>query len=263
MGALLIGTSGYSYDDWVGPVYPEGTKRGDFLPFYAERFSFTELNFTYYREPNPAALRRIGAKVPAEFRFTVKAPGALTHERRRDWPAAAARFVEAADALGDRLAGALLQFPFSFHYETANRRYLASVTDALRPLRLFVEFRNAEWQEPTVLREMERRGLALVIPDLPRLKGLPRVEPRLTAPWGYVRFHGRNAAAWWNGTNVTRYDYRYGEDELAEWVGPIHSLVDRAEAVVIAFNNHFAGQAVENATQLAAMLAGGTATVGS
>lgn len=266
VGELLVGTSGYSYDDWVGPVYPPGTRRSDFLDHYARRFGFTELNFTYYRQPDADALRAIAGKTPTGFRFAVKAHRSLTHDRGSGWQREAERFADtvtvlrsvesavAGQANEDRLAGVLLQFPFSFHYAPENRRYLASVTDALAPLRLFVEFRNAAWDQESVWQEMERRGLGLVVPDLPALDGLPRTPPRLTADWGYVRFHGRNASQWWSGTNVTRYDYLYAGDELRSWVGPVRELVSGSEAVIIAFNNHFAGQAVRNAEEFAAMI---------
>ena len=275
VGEIVIGTSGYSYDDWVGPIYPSGTRQADFLPLYARRFAFTELNFSYYRLPEASTLRSIALKTPPRFRFSVKAHRSLTHDRAAGWAREAGRFAEAAAALAavprptgpagpdgepapgsaDQLAGVLLQFPFSFHYTAENRRYLASLADALAPLRLFVEFRNAEWDLSSVWTEMERRGLGLVVPDLPRLEGLPTTPPRLTAPWGYVRFHGRNAANWWNGTNVTRYDYSYREEELAAWIGPIEALEAQSETLLIAFNNHDAGQAVRNAEMLAAMLA--------
>ena len=274
---MLVGTSGYSYDDWVGPVYPEGTNRNDFLRLYAEQFAFTELNFTYYRQPTADGLQRIARKTPPGFQFSVKANRSLTHDRGSDWENEAVRFARAVATLreapgeedpGDalekapgggtaprgRLAGVLLQFPFSFHYTRDNRQYLASLTSALKPLRLFVEFRNAEWDRESVWREMERRELGLVVPDLPRLSGLPAPPARLTAPWGYVRFHGRNRESWWSGTNITRYDYLYSEEELREWVGPITQMAVTAETVLVAFNNHFAGQAVKNAGQLAGML---------
>ncbi len=268
MGSIIVGTSGYSYDDWVGPVYPPGTSRHEFLEHYARRFRMTELNFTYYRQPEPSSLRSIAARTPPGFLFTVKAHRSLTHDRGADWRSEADRFASAVSALEavpsseptgahrreNKLAGVLLQFPFSFHYEPDNRRYLASVTDALAHCRLFVEFRNAEWDQESVWREMERREVGLVVPDLPALEGLPRTPARLTAPWGYVRFHGRNAAQWWSGTNVTRYDYLYREDELDGWVGPVTSMAANAEAVIVAFNNHFAGQAVENAGQFVSML---------
>ena len=269
MGELIVGTSGYSYDDWVGPVYPTGTRRSEFLEHYARRFRMTELNFSYYRMPEPDTLRTIAGKAPDGFLFTVKAHRSLTHDRGADWSRAAERFATAVSALqtvpteragtggrthDDRLAGILLQFPFSFHYETQNRLYLGALTDALAPLRLFVEFRNAEWDQESVWSEMEQRGLGLVVPDLPDLDGLPRTPPRLTATWGYVRFHGRNAEQWWSGTNVTRYDYLYSEAELRKWVGPVTAMADEAEAVVVTFNNHFAGQAVSNAEQFLEMM---------
>ena len=272
MGELLIGTSGYSYDDWVGPVYPPGTRKSEFVEHYARRFRMTELNFSYYRLPDAAGLRTIAAKTPPGFRFTVKAHQSLTHERGPEWNRAAERFAEAVSTLRsvpvppvdrsasgsrsheDRLAGVLLQFPYRFHYEPQNRHYLASLTDSLKPLRLFVEFRNHEWDQESVWREMERRELGLVVPDLPSLDGLPRTPARLTAPWGYVRFHGRNAREWWSGTNVTRYDYLYSDAELREWVSPVRLMAREAEAVIVTFNNHFAGQAVENAEQFMEMV---------
>jgi uncharacterized protein YecE (DUF72 family) len=283
MGEILVATSGYSYEDWVGPVYPPGTDRRDFLPLYAQRFAFTELNFSYYREPTAEGLRQITAKVPNSFRFVIKAHKLLTHERTAGWERGAERFLQATEGFndgehpgqtpgpspdpptgaartrpgvpaGDRLLGILLQFPYSFHYDDTNRRYLASVTDALKPVRLFAEFRNDEWDKPSVWGEMEKRGIGLVIPDLPRLDRLPRSAPRLTSPFGYIRFHGRNAANWWSGTNVTRYDYRYTTTELQDWVEPVGEMAGMAEAVIIAFNNHFAGQAVENAEELMRLL---------
>ncbi|GHT80108.1 hypothetical protein FACS1894130_10720 [Spirochaetia bacterium] len=51
MPQILIGTSGYSYPEWVGPVYPKGTKQADYLALYAGLFSAVELNFSYYQMP--------------------------------------------------------------------------------------------------------------------------------------------------------------------------------------------------------------------
>ncbi|MFW6313427.1 MAG: DUF72 domain-containing protein, partial [Spirochaetota bacterium] len=98
MGEILIGTSGYSYDDWVGPVYPPGTPKSEYLVHYAGRFDMTELNFTYYRQPTARALQAIAAKTPPGFRFTVKAHQSLTHEREPGWSGSAESFAEAVGA---------------------------------------------------------------------------------------------------------------------------------------------------------------------
>lgn len=255
MSRVVIGTSGYSYRDWVGPVYPEGTDTGDFLRRYAERFRFTELNFPYYRMPPPGQLASLAAKVPAPFLFSVKTTAQITHKRKAAWREDAQILTQRVVELGDQFAGLLAQFPFSFHYDTTNRRYLADLADAL-PRPLFVEFRNAEWEQSSVYGEMERRSLSLVATDLPRLPGLPVGPPRLTTELGYIRMHGRNAENWWTGTNVSRYDYLYSGDMLREWAESIRALSADAQVIYVAFNNHFAGQAVTNAEQLERMLAG-------
>jgi uncharacterized protein YecE (DUF72 family) len=56
---IKLGTSGFSYDDWIGPVYPQDLPRWKWLPFYAEQFNTVELNVTYYRLPSIAALPMI------------------------------------------------------------------------------------------------------------------------------------------------------------------------------------------------------------
>ena len=77
---VYIGTSGYSYDDWVGPFYPQGRGKRDFLGFYAQRFPAVEVNFTFYRLPNQHALAAISRKTGPDFRFVVKANQDMTHK---------------------------------------------------------------------------------------------------------------------------------------------------------------------------------------
>ena len=50
---ILIGTSGYSFADWVGPFYPPGTKKSEMLAYYSRHFPVSEINATYYRIPPP------------------------------------------------------------------------------------------------------------------------------------------------------------------------------------------------------------------
>ncbi|MFP4375036.1 MAG: DUF72 domain-containing protein [Spirochaetaceae bacterium] len=258
MGRILIGTSGYSYTDWVGPYYPSGTPRAEYLSFYARDFEITELNFSYYRMPAGATLTRLVGKTPAGFRFVIKAHRSLTHEPTASWRDDARRFTEAVRALAEpgRLAGILVQFPYSFHYTPTHRRYLDALSSELSAASapLFIEYRNAEWQRRSVTEEMRRRSLALVITDMPRLRGLPAADPAVTSDRAYLRFHGRNAEAWWDGDNRSRYDYLYTDEELAAWVGPIRSVADRVSELIVMFNNHANAQAVINAKSLARLL---------
>lgn len=275
MGRIVIGTSGYSYKDWVGPYYPPRTAARDYLPHYARDFEITELNFSYYRMPEADMLARLVEKTPAGFRFVVKAHRSMTHDRTAGSLDDARRFTDALSALSrpDRLAGVLLQFPYSFHYTRENRRYLGRMCDSLAGAApgagggtgndagpadaappLFIEYRNAEWQRPSVYEEMRERGLALVLTDMPRLRGLPAPGTVATADRAYLRFHGRNAAQWWKGDNRSRYDYLYSEAELTEWIAPIRAVADGVRELIVMFNNHANAQAVANAKALIGLL---------
>lgn len=252
---ILVGTSGYSFPDWVGPFYPPGLKSADMLSFYSERFPAVEVNSTYYRVPPPRVTARMAEKTPPAFRFVVKAPQSLTHERRLD-PAEMAAFRACLEPLqaADKLDGVLLQFPWSFRPDPTSRRFLAGTRAALPDLPLWAEFRNARWASADTFADLRAHGLGYCIVDEPALPGLMPPVVELTAPAGYVRFHGRNAANWWGRGGGDRYDYLYSPPELMAWVARIHDLARRAEKVYVFFNNCHAGQAARNAQLMQELL---------
>jgi len=61
---LYIGTSGYSYEDWIGTFYPENTDKKEMLKLYAQKFKVSEINSTYYRIPSSGILLLFTAKGP-------------------------------------------------------------------------------------------------------------------------------------------------------------------------------------------------------
>jgi uncharacterized protein YecE (DUF72 family) len=255
MGDILVATSGYSYDDWRGALYPDELPKEEFLRYYALFFPFVELNFSYYSMPTPKNLGAMVSRTPDGFLFSIKAHQSLTHKPGPGWRDDAALFLRAATTLADagRLTAILVQLPFSFHHTPDNRAYLAAMLDALWPLPRVVEFRNDEWAGQRVYDELEKRGVGCVMVDRPDLPGLPPMEQRVTGGIGYVRFHGRNSGQWWSGDNVSRYDYLYTVDELRSWVPRLKGMA-KAATVLVAFNNHAKGKAVKNARELSAML---------
>lgn len=254
---ILIGTSGYSYTDWIGPVYPPGTQKGEMLSFYTSLFSYVELNFSYYRMPAPSILKPMADKTPADFRFGIKAHQSLTHQRSPEWQAESRAFISGISPLQEsgKLSLVLAQFPFSFHYTEENRRYLAGLCDIFRDIPLGVEFRNSQWISEKVFRELEERGIGFIITDSPDLRGLPGPVLFASGPFVYLRFHGRNKENWWQGDATSRYDYLYTEEELKEWVPKILLLAQKNKILYIAFNNHHKGQAVKNASTLKKLIA--------
>lgn len=253
---IYVGTSGYSYDDWVGPVYPDDLPKRDWLSFYAREFQTCEVNYTYYRLPNARTLAAMAAKVPAGFIFTVKASQELTHGREDPEEAFRAFVAGIAPLVEEGKLGCILaQFPYSFHQTPENRDYLRQFRDRMEGLPTVIEFRNRAWLQPEVFDLMRELGLGFCCVDEPRLKGLMPPIAVATSPVAYVRFHGRNAKKWWHHENAwERYDYSYTVEELQEWQPKIQSLDEQAEKTFVFANNHWQGQAVGTARQLRLLL---------
>ena len=109
---IWIGTSGYNYPEWRGTFYPEKLAAAKMLPYYAERFSTVEINYTFYRTPNEKILEGWNAATPDRFKLTLKAPRRITHEARlRDCADRVRQFLETAAVLGPKLGALLFQLP--------------------------------------------------------------------------------------------------------------------------------------------------------
>jgi len=111
MPQLHIGTSGWVYRSWKGPFYPDTLPSRRYLSFYAEEFSTTEINSSFYHLPLPTTFANWTKQVPEDFVFAVKASRFLTHikkllEPEEPWQ----RFIDNAVNLGQHLGPILLQF---------------------------------------------------------------------------------------------------------------------------------------------------------
>jgi uncharacterized protein YecE (DUF72 family) len=250
--SALIGTSGFSYDDWVGPVYPPDLPKGDWLRYYANEFPTCELNFTFYRIPTARTLNAIAEKVPTGFLFSVKAYRGITHEREDPRPQIE-QFVSGLDPLIDaaKFACVLVQFPHSFHANPTNREYLKKLRGGFAELPVVVEFRSREWVTEETFAELRALRLGFCCVDQPQFRNLVPPVAVATGPVAYVRFHGRNYQKWWQHDEAwERYDYEYSDDELMEWVPKIEQLDAEAPLTLVYMNNHWRGQAVGTARQL-------------
>lgn len=257
MSKISIGTSGYSYHEWVGPVYPEGTHYDDFLKAYSALFETVELNFSYYRMPTASRISGLIGKAGPSLRFSIKANESLTHKIDPvSWQDSAKIFMDAIKPLRDtgRLDAVLFQFPYSFHYEVDKRRYLNNLLMFFSDLPVAVEFRNHDWYNHRVIPALKERRAAFVSLDLPSLNGLPPLVDVVTAPFAYLRFHGRNGEHWWGSDAASRYNYLYSDTELNTLAERIKRIAGQTEQVFIYFNNHPRGQAVGNARSFITIL---------
>ncbi len=186
MGAeVRVGTSGWSYPEWLGRFYPNGTSPARMLEFYCRRFATVEAHATYRRLPSEAALDRWRAQVPPEFRFAPKAHMGITH--RRDLDGIEDRvdaFIGAIGPLGDSLGPVLLSLP---HHDPDLAR-LDRLLGALPrppdgPVAAFELGPN--WYTGEVISRLEAHGATLVVVDNDADRGA--AAPLGVGPLAYVR----------------------------------------------------------------------------
>jgi uncharacterized protein YecE (DUF72 family) len=245
---IWIGTSGYSYPDWVGGFYPPGTRTGKLLGHYCRHFPLVELNFTFYRLPTAAMLARLADQTPEGFQFLVKLPRTLSHEQNTNDISGFRAAVQELKGRG-RLLGLLCQFPQACHNAPKRRAWLDTLAVEFADCRLAVEFRHISWFRPDVPAWLAERKVDLVsvdVPDLPGLypRGLVQSSPRV-----YVRFHSRKAQNWYRG-DTYRYDYHYADETLVEWIDALKRNENSSDQVLLLFNNCKRGHSAVNAQRV-------------
>jgi uncharacterized protein YecE (DUF72 family) len=141
--SLFAGMSGWSYPGWRGAFYSPDQQPGGMLGSYAARFNTVEVNNTFYRMPTTSALAGWSEQVSATFQFAIKAPRAITRQKRlADNTDLVARFCDLLTTMGSRLG------PVLFQFETrADTAQLADFLAIIRPRlrRIVMEFRHASW----------------------------------------------------------------------------------------------------------------------
>ncbi|ODP38319.1 DUF72 domain-containing protein [Sphingomonas turrisvirgatae] len=233
---LRIGTAAWALPRDVRDSFPPGASN---LARYAGRLACAEINSSFYRPHRRATYERWAASVPADFRFSVKLPRAITHEARLvDCEAQLARFAEETAGLGDKRGPILVQLPPKFEFD---RRV---ATDFLRRFAEVVgapsvwEPRHASWFGPSVDAMLAEHSAARVAAD-------PSSIPAAAHPGGrpdlaYLRLHG----------SPRIYRSSYDDATLTDWLERIPKAA--LERWVI-FDNTTSGAATANALRLAAL----------
>jgi uncharacterized protein YecE (DUF72 family) len=265
---VRFGPAGWLYKDWEGVVYPKDKPpRFDPLRYMAEFFDTVEINSSYYGPPvaktTASWVRRV--EEFENFRFTAKLWKRFTHERTKAWTKADVEQVrEGFDVMMEagRLGAVLLQFPWSFRRNEANREWLGDVTRTFSEYPLVVEVRHSSWLAPEFMQTLEEEGVGFVNIDQPLYHDSIKPSAHVTSRVGYVRVHGRNYKDWFRDKAGVeqRYNYLYKADELEPWVERAREIAadPGTQEVYVVTNNHYKGKAVANALMMKSMLSGGT-----
>jgi uncharacterized protein YecE (DUF72 family) len=232
---ILVGTSGYNYPEWKGSFYPSDLPATKFLPYYAGKFPTVEINYTFYRMPTPKLVAGWRAQVPPEFRFTLKAPKRITHDKRLRAAEVAESlqgFLTAAAELGPQRAALLFQLPPNL------KKDLPLLTEFLSLLppktTAAFEFRHDSWLADDIFEALRSKNVALCIADS-ETRETPLV---LTADYAYLRLR----------------DEGYGDADIARWSATARDLGTRASDVFVYFKHEDEGKGAAFGQQMIALL---------
>jgi uncharacterized protein YecE (DUF72 family) len=241
---ILLGTSGWSYRDWIGPLYRK--KQKSMLSAYCKVFKTVEINSTFYRYPSKGMAMGWLKYSPTDFIFVAKLPKLITHEKKLSLAEGVEddlkRFCELMEPLhlNGKLGCILIQLPPRFGFD------LDLIADFFKVLptniKFAVEFRDLSWMRDETWRLLKKYEVAYTIVDEPLLPP----EVHVTSKIAYFRWHGRGTRPW--------YNYRYGINELKPWVPKVKEVASKVETVYGYLNNHYHGYAVENCLQVLEML---------
>ncbi len=266
----------------------------DKLRYYASQFSLVENDSTYWAFPDRERVATWAERTPPGFTMNMKAHALLTkhyasarglprdirealprelHAKAHLYPRdlgddvmreLAHRFRDALEPLHEvgRLGVVLFQFPVWFPISREHEDALLEIRDDVRPYRVAVELRNRTWMSEDnrdeTLGFLAGADLAYTCVDEPQ--GFTSSVPPIAAATtdiAVIRMHGRNAARFERKARSAghRFEYRYSEDELAEWVPKILSLAREAREVHVLFSNGFLDNAVANAHEMVELIA--------
>jgi uncharacterized protein YecE (DUF72 family) len=228
---FLLGTSGWAHRDWVGTFYPQEMPAGEYLTAYARRFNTVEIEHTFFEIPIRQTVQSWYRRTPDDFLFSPCLPRQITHTQRlRDVQSLLEDFLAVIGDLGSKLGPLLIQMPEDFR--STEYASLESFLQLLPHNQQFaIEFRHGSWLKDTTFRLLEAYQVAWVVVDAPFL---PRI-PRVTAPFAYVRWHGRP------GHQIQRQFAP--STALSVWVPLLRELGRQAQLVYGYVHNRFSGYA--------------------
>lgn len=239
--AIHIGTSGWSYDHWVGVLYPRKASSLERLDAYAKTFETVEVNNTFYRWPKDHVFTTWHDRLPHGFLVSVKASRGLTQFRKLHEPEAwLARMESGLSRLREKRGVLLVQLHPHFGRDLERLdQFLARVPSRQR---VAVEFRHPSWTDTDeTFSVLQHRSAAYCVTSGANLPCIPRA----TAPFVYIRFHGPEQELLYAGS--------YSESELRCWAERIDAWVAEERDVFAYFNNDGYGHAVRNALRLKAL----------
>ncbi|HZS48170.1 MAG TPA: DUF72 domain-containing protein [Blastocatellia bacterium] len=238
-GKIHIGTSGWHYDHWKGPFYPENLPASEMLAFYFDYFDTVEINNSFYRMPEALTFKHWHDQTPENFLFAVKGSRYLTHMKKLKEPKEGLKaLINRASKLKEKLGPILFQLPP--HWK-CNPERLSEFLKALPKKHQYTfEFRDPSWHLPEIYDLLKEYNVAFCAYELAGFES-PTV---ITADFTYVRLHGPGG----------KYQGDYSMEKLSSWAQQIREWRKSLRDIYVYFDNDQAGYAIKNALELKKLL---------
>ena len=190
--SVYIGCAKWGRDEWVGMIYPKGTKSGDYLKNYVDHFNSIELNGTFY-QTRKQNIEKWATLPEGTFKFCPKFSRRISHIKRlkmdedsKEW------FIDSVSAFGDTLGLPFLQMPDNFAPKYMDR-LMEFVEAEPNKLKYALELRHTEWfVDDEITKQLhpflEKNKITLVVTDTVGRRDI--VHQRLTSKKAFVRFIG-------------------------------------------------------------------------
>jgi uncharacterized protein YecE (DUF72 family) len=232
---IWVGTSGFQYAEWKGTFYPEDLSTAKMLPFYAERLTTTEINYTFRRIPSAKTMQSWWEATPERFKFSLKAPQKVTHfAKLRNCGDTLRYFYQVISDLEAKLGVVLFQLPPAFKKDAG---LIGDFLKEIPPgMRAAFEFRHVSWFDNEIFGLLKEKNVALCVADSETLA----TPVMATADYGYLR--------------LRREDYQAAD--VARWAETIRAQASGWSDAFIYFKHEESGIGPKLATQLREILEG-------
>ena len=232
-----LGCSGWSYDGWKGPFYPQDLDNRYWLSYYSKIFDFVEIDSTFYKIPSKFMVNNWNKRTPDNFRFAVKFPKVITHDKRlKDVEKDIERFYDVMEPLYDKILVCLIQLPPSLQI-AEGLDLIKNLQYQLDPsFRYAIEVRHYSWFNELFYNYIKEKNYCLVWSQ----QDILITPPVVTTDFIYLRLIGDRS--------INEKDFgKINKDRTKEmeiWSKILEDddrKVKDLNMAIIAANNHYAG----------------------
>jgi uncharacterized protein YecE (DUF72 family) len=214
---VYLGCSKWGIKEWIGKLYPKGTKEDTFLDQYIHHYNALELNATHYKlHPLPTFAKWAEKAKDLHFKFCPKVYKGISHfgtlDKKQEFTNI---FLERAVLFGKQLGPVFLQVSDRFSPKRKDElfRYLETLP---LDIQFFLEVRHPEWYNPEIqqlmFQKLKELGIGAIITDTAGRRDM--VHMHLTTPKTFIRYVGNSL----HPTDFVRCD---------EWVNRIKYWLEK------------------------------------